>query len=257
MDDLRAFHATYYRPDQSTLIVVGDLTPASALPLLEKHYSSWKPAGTGAKVTPVPAATQLTKRQIHIVDKPGAAQSQIRIGWVGTLFDSRLRHPAGAEHDSRRRVHVAAEHQSGETHGYSHGAFSGFEERISPGAFSARAGDKPTRRRRRSRSSSTSSPASWKPIPGEELDKAKNYVALGFPAEFESTGDLASKMEEQFVHGLPDEYFPSYVRAILQVAGPGVEQAATSRSCAHKFAVVVVGDRKVIEQGIERSTWVR
>ena len=47
-----------------------------------------------------------------------------------------------------------------------------------------------------------------KPIPGDELDKAKNYVALGFPAEFESTGDLAQKMEEQVVHSLPDEYFP-------------------------------------------------
>ena len=54
-----------------------------------------------------------------------------------------------------------------------------------------------------------------KPIPAEELDKAKNYVALGFPAEFETTGDLAQKMEEQVVHGLPDEYFSStFVRVV-------------------------------------------
>ena len=89
-----------------------------------------------------------------------------------------------------------------------------------------------------------------KPIPGEELEKAKNYVALGFPAEFESTGDLAPKLEEQVVHGLPDEYFPSYIRAIVQVTGPGVEKAAGKYIQPDKFAVVVVGDRKVIEPGI-------
>jgi zinc protease len=89
-----------------------------------------------------------------------------------------------------------------------------------------------------------------KPIPGDELDKAKNYVALGFPAEFESTGDLAQKMEEQVVHNLPDEYFPSYIRSVVQVSGPGVEKAASRYIQPDKFAVVIVGDRKVIEPGI-------
>jgi zinc protease len=251
VDDLRAFHSTYYRPDQSTLIVVGDLTPAAVLPLLEKHYGSWKPAGAGAKVTPVPAATQLTKRQIYIVDKPGAAQSQIRIGWVGVPRSTPdyatlqvLNTILGGAFTSRLNTNLR------ETHGYSYGAFSGFEERISPGSFSARAGVQTDKTAEALKEFFNEFAGILKPIPGEELDKAKNYVALGFPAEFESTADLASKMEEQFVHGLPDEYFPSYVRAILQVAGPGVEQAATKYIQPDKFAVVVVGDRKVIEQGI-------
>ena len=89
-----------------------------------------------------------------------------------------------------------------------------------------------------------------KPIPADELDKAKNYVALGFPAEFETTGDLAQKMEEQVVHSLPDEYFPSYIRSVVQATGPGVEKAAARYIQPDKFAVVIVGDRKVIEAGI-------
>jgi len=89
-----------------------------------------------------------------------------------------------------------------------------------------------------------------KPIPNDELDKAKNYVALGFPGEFETTGDLAQKMEEQVVHTLPDEYFPSYIRAVVQTTGGGVEKAAARYIQPDKFAVVVVGDRKAIEAGI-------
>ena len=89
-----------------------------------------------------------------------------------------------------------------------------------------------------------------RPIPGDELDKARNYVALGFPAEFESSRTARAKMEEQVVHGLPDEYFPSYIRSVLQVSAPGVEKAATRYIQPDKFAVVIVGDRKVIEAGV-------
>jgi zinc protease len=89
-----------------------------------------------------------------------------------------------------------------------------------------------------------------KPIPGEELEKAKNYVAYGFPAEFETSSDLARKVEEQVVYGLPEEYFPSFVRAVTQVGDPDVQKAAARYIQPDKFAVVIVGDRKVIEPGI-------
>ena len=54
----------------------------------------------------------------------------------------------------------------------------------------------------------------------------------------------------QVVHGLPDEYFPSYIRAVVQTTGTGVEKAAARYIQPDKFAVVVVGDRKMVEAGI-------
>ena len=53
------------------------------MPLLEKSFGSWKAEGMAPLVAEVPNAPQLKSRQIYIVDKPGAAQSQIRIGWIG------------------------------------------------------------------------------------------------------------------------------------------------------------------------------
>jgi predicted Zn-dependent peptidase len=44
-------------------------------------------------------------------------------------------------------------------------------------------------------------------VPADELDKAKNYVALGFPGEFETTRNLAQKLEELVVYNLPEQTF--------------------------------------------------
>ena len=251
LEDARSFHSTFYRPEHATLIVVGDVRSPTIMPLLEKAFGSWEGSGSAPEIAPLPTAAQLTKRQIYIIDKPGAAQSQIRIGWVG-VPRSTPEYPTlqvlntilGGSFTSRLNTNLR------ETHGYSYGAFSGFEERISPGTFSARAGVQTDKTAEALREFFNEFAAILKPIPGEEVEKAKNYVALGLPAEFESTGDLAQKLEEQVIHNLPDEYFPSYVRSVVQVTGPGVEKAAAQHIQPDRFAVVVVGDRKVIEEGI-------
>jgi zinc protease len=251
LDDLKGFHAAYYRPEHATLVLVGDITAATVMPMLEGAFGSWTPSGPGAKVAPLPAAAQLTTRQIYIIDKPGAAQSQVRIGWVGVPRSTPdyptlqvLNTILGGSFTSRLNTNLR------ETHGYSYGAFSGFEERISPGAFVASAGVQTDKTAEALMEFFNEFSGILKPIPTEDIEKAKNYVALGFPAEFESTGDLARKLEEQVVHSLPDEYFPTFIRSVLQVTGPGVEKAAQRYIQPDKFAVVVVGDRKVIEAGI-------
>lgn len=251
LDDIRAFYQAYYRPEHATLLVVGDVTAANILPMLERTFGAWKPAGAGGKPAPLPAAAQLAKRRIYIIDKPGAAQSQIRIGWVGVPRSTPdyptlqvLNTILGGSFTSRLNTNLR------ETHGYSYGAFSGFEERISPGAFAASAGVQTDKTAEALREFFNEFAGILKPIPNDELEKAKNYVALGFPAEFESTADLARKLEEQVVHSLPDEYFPSYIRSVTQATGAGVEKAAAQYIQPDKFAVVIVGDRTVIEEPI-------
>ncbi len=91
VDDLRAFHAAAFRPDNATLIVVGDVTAAAVLPLLEKSFGGWK-ASAGAVThvkQPVPPAR--ARREVYLVDKPGAPQTQIRIGFVGVPRSTRRR----------------------------------------------------------------------------------------------------------------------------------------------------------------------
>ena len=83
-----------------------------------------------------------------------------------------------------------------------------------------------------------------------ELARAKNYVALRYPSSFETTGDISRRLEDQLVFHLPDDYFSKYVQNIQAVTAADVQRVAQKYIAPGRFAVVVVGDRQTIEQGI-------
>jgi zinc protease len=90
-----------------------------------------------------------------------------------------------------------------------------------------------------------------KPIPADEMSKAKNYVALAFPAEFETTADISRHLEEALVHNLPDDYFASYIPRVQAVTAAETQRAAERYIQPDKMAVVVVGDAKLIAAPIK------
>jgi predicted Zn-dependent peptidase len=253
VDDLRSFHRTHYRPENAILIVTGDVTPEQVLPELEKVFGGWKGDGPVTPLRPLPEPKQLTGRKIYIVDKPGAAQSQIRIGWVGVPRNTPdyaeievMNTILGGAFTSRLNQNLREKNQ------YSYGARSVFDTRLGPGLFFATAGVQTDKTADALREFFNELNGMLKPIPAEELEKARNYVAFGFPGEFETSGDLARKLEEQAIYGLPDEYFSSFVREVTQVTTSNVQQIAGKYVQPDKFAVVIVGDRKVIEDGIRK-----
>jgi predicted Zn-dependent peptidase len=80
-EDLKNFHYTYFRSNNATLIVAGDVGASAILPKLEAAFGKWEADNIPAQEWPIPA--QVEKRQIWLVDKPEAAQSEIRIGRIG------------------------------------------------------------------------------------------------------------------------------------------------------------------------------
>ena len=89
-----------------------------------------------------------------------------------------------------------------------------------------------------------------KPVPGDELAKAKNLETLGFPAGFETTTGMAGNLSELVIYGLPESFFSEYVPKIQAVTAADVERAARQYLVTDKFAVVVVGDLSKIEKPI-------
>jgi predicted Zn-dependent peptidase len=251
--DLTAFHRSHYRPDNAVLLVVGDVTGPVVRPLVERHFGAWKvdaPAPAPAPVT-VPAAPQLTRRQVYLVDKPGAAQSQVRIGWIGAPRSTPDYFPLlvmntilGGSFTSRLNSNLR------EQHGYSYGAGSSFDMRGSAGPFSASAGVQTDKTSEALTEFFVELNGILKPVPAGELEKAKNYLALRFPRDFESTGDLARRLEDQYAYDLPDDYFTRYVERVQAVTAADVARVASTHVQPDKLAVVVVGDRTVTEKGI-------
>jgi len=246
--DVQAFYRAHYRPDNATLLVVGDVTPAAILPALEKTFGGWKTAGMAPLVAAVPAAPQLKSRQVYIVDKPEAAQSQVRIGWVGVPRSTPdyaglqvLNTILGGSFTSRLNNNLR------ERNGYAYGAGSAFDMRTSAGPFLASAAVQTDKTGEAVKEFFNELNGILSPVPEDELMKAKNYVALGFPGEFETTGDMARKLEELVAYNLPDDTFTSFVAAVTRVTAADLQRLAARYIQPERMAVVIVGDRKVIE----------
>jgi zinc protease len=137
-----------------------------------------------------------------------------------------------------------------EVHQYTYGASSRFDMRLSPASFAAGAGVQTDKTADALKEFFNELNGIGKPIGADELKKAKNYITLSFPSEFETIGDLSQHLEEMKVYSLPDDYFNKYASNIEAVTAPAVAEAAARYIQPGKFKVVVVGDRKVIEPGI-------
>ncbi|MEZ5331991.1 MAG: pitrilysin family protein [Thermoanaerobaculia bacterium] len=250
VDDVRAFHQAYFRPDNATLVLVGDVTEAAVRPLLEDTFGSWTGAEEGRRPAQVGVAPQVEGRTIYLVDKPGAAQSEIRIGRVGfarstedyfalTVMNTVL----GGSFTSRLNSNLR------EDKGYSYGAGSGFTFLPTPGPFVAAAAvqtdvtDKALAEFMKELEGISS-------IGDEELERARNYVALRYPRRFETVSDTADRIAELVLFDLPDDTFNRTVPSILAVTREQAEAAARRAIDPGSLAIVVVGDREVIESGI-------
>jgi len=137
-----------------------------------------------------------------------------------------------------------------EEHGYAYGANSRFDMRLSAGPFMAAAGVQTDKTAEALQEFFKELNRIQEPVSADELAKAKNYVALSFPSEFETLNDLGSHLEELLVYRLPDNYFERYVANVQAVTAAAVQKAASTYIQPKKMSVVVVGDRKAIESKI-------
>ena len=248
--DLRMQYAALFHPANSALVVVGDIVPDRLMPLLEAQFGSWRSAASAAGAAP-PAGAQPTRREVTIVDKPGAAQTQVRIGWVGVARSTPDYFPIqvmntilGGSFTSRLHMNLR------EKHGYAYGATSAFDMRMTPGPFAAAAGVQTDKTSEALKEFFNELNAIRQPVPADELSRAKNYISLRFPSGFESTTDISRRLEDAVVYRLPDDYFSTYVSNIGAVTAADVQRVAMKYIQPDRFAVVVVGDRKVIEPAI-------
>ncbi len=250
-DDLQAFHRASYRPDNAALIVAGAVTVAEVRPLLEKVFSSWTSAGPLAPGTEIGPVDQVQGVPVYLVDKPGAAQSVITIGRIGVARATEDYHTLlvlntvlGGSFTSRLNANLR------EDKGYSYGAGSMFSFRPEPGPFMAYS----------SVQTSVTGPAVMEfmkelrgmldPVPVEELERAKNYVALQYPRRFETVGQIASQVSELVAFDLPDQTLAEFVDQVLSVTAEQVSTVAPRVLDPDNLVVTVVGDRTVVESQV-------
>ena len=251
-DDLMRFYQTYYRPNNATLLVVGDVTMETMLPRLTNVFADWKKAdipAAGTFATPTIGA-----RKVYLVDKPGAAQSEIRIGYPALARNTPDFFPVelmnmilGGQFSSRLNSNIR------ERRGFSYGVRSMFQFTRLPGPFQASGGVQTAK--------SDSALQEFlreidlmrdKGITPQELEFAKNRTEGTFATSFETPAQIARLLVNVIVYGLPDDYFAHYLKNVDAVTLTDVQRVAKQYLDTSTMAIVVVGDARIIRAGIEQ-----
>jgi predicted Zn-dependent peptidase len=186
-------------------------------------------------------------RRIVLIDKPEAAQSVVRVGRVGPPRNTPDYHALevmntllGGSFTSRLNDNLR------EKHGYAYGAGSSFGYRLAGGSFVAGA-DVQTPSTVEGLSEMLNELGRIAtPAPAAEVERARNYLALGYAEEFETNAQVAAKVADQVVYGLPEDFYATFVPRALAVGAPDVARAGKSVDPAN-VVVVVVGDRNIVE----------
>ena len=250
--DVRKFYETYYRPNNSALIVVGDVKPDAVVAKLEKAFAGWKSGHVPAVDVSV-APVERDKSMIYLVDRPGSVQSIIQIGQVAAPRSSPDYFPLfvmnrilGGASSARINLNLR------EDKGYTYGASSSFSFRRGAGPFTAAAPVQGFS----TKESVMEFMKELRGIRGEmpasqaELDAAKQAIVRGFPRGFETPDQIANQLELIVTYDLPDTYFNSYIERVQAVTLEDVNRVANRYLQPDRMAVVIVGDRRAIEQGL-------
>lgn len=248
--DLRNFHNKQFRPENAAIVVVGAIDAGTLLPLLERAFGAWQKGGT-----PAPQAgdaAQTTGRQLWIVDRPGSAQSVIRVGRVGPSRATPDYHALevlntllGGSFTSRLNDNLR------EQHGYSYGASSRFDYRRAVGLFAAASDVFTPVTADALREFMSELVRIRTPAKKEEIERARGYLAASYAQDFETTRQIASKLAEQFAFGLLDDEFSSFVPKVMNVDAKLVQRAAGGSIDPGHLAIVIVGDRAKIEKAVQ------
>jgi zinc protease len=248
--DLQSYYQRYFKPNNSTLIIVGDVNPDTIEQKISALFGGWQ-RGEVPQLTYAdpPKAAPTT---VYLIDKPGAAQSSFRIGAVGVPRSTKdyfaltvMNTILGGSFSSRLMQNLR------ETRGYTYGAGSRFEMRRAAGPFLASAEIVAAKTDSALLEFMKELNAIRQSVPASELSRAKRYLQLQLPGNFETTQDIAFQLVPVALYGLPLDYYNNYVQNIEAITETDIARVAQQYINPGLLAVVIVGDRKSIEPGLK------
>lgn len=249
-EDAQQFWRTWYRPNNATLVIVGDLTTRDAVAKATSAFGAWQRGDLPVLAKVTPSAAKATT--VYVIDKPQAPQTSFRIGGIGVARSTKDYYPLmvmntalGASFTSRLNQNLR------ETKGYTYGASSGFSMRRNPGAFTARAEIVAAKTDSALVEFMKELNGIRAPMPAAELAKTKRYLQLGYAEGFESTSDIAAQIAALIPTGIPLATLGTFNAGIGTVNGADVQRVAKQYLDPAKLAIVVAGDRASIELALK------
>jgi zinc protease len=245
--DVHRFYESRYRPEATTLVVVGDVDADRAFARVAAAFAAWASGPAPApNVAVVPAHRH---RSVHLVERADAPQSELRIGHIGLP----RRHPdffgvtvmnaiLGGLFNSRINLNLR------ERNAFTYGASSSFEWRRQAGPFvvSAAVHSEATAAAVREVLAEIDRMRAEPPL-SEELSLAVEYLTGIFPIRFETSGAIANALAVQAIYELPPDYFDTYRDRVRAITSDDVLRCAQAYLEPDVLQIVAVGDRRLTE----------
>ena len=250
-EDLAKFHSTWFKPNNATLLVVGDTTLGEIKPKLEKLLASWQ-AGEVPKKS-VPHVGEPEKDVVYLVDRPGSGQS--------VIFGAQLAPPQndpdaialqlvngifGGKFSSRINMNLREDKH------WSYGVRTimpparGQRPYISVSAVQT---DK-TKESMVELVKEYNNIVGGKPISADELKDEQDNITLGLPGTFETDQQLSGAYGNILQYGLPEDYYNTFTEKALALTPGSANEIAKKYILPDHLVWVVVGDMSKVEAGV-------
>ena len=245
-DQLAGFWKQNFVPNNTALVVAGDITMAELRPLAERIFGSWQ---RGTPTQPSLAVTAAPAARIVIVDRPGAPQTQLRVATIGAPRSvpefqaiQVMNTAFGGLFSSRINMNLREEH------GYTYGAGSGFDFRRGAGPFQVATGVR----------TDVTAPAvaeilkemramTAAPLKPEELSRAVDARTQSLPSGFQTSLATVGSFSQVYVYDLGLDYYTHVAERVRAVTVDQVLAAAKNYLVVDRMVIVAVGDRAKIE----------
>ena len=250
-DDLLAFHEAWFKPNNATMIVVGDTTLEEVAPMLETLFADWSPGDVPQKH--IPAVELPDESRVILVDRPGSAQSIIFGGQL--VFDraderemalQAVNETFGGSFTSRINMNLR------EDKSWSYGVRSMLVDTQSQRPFivyapvqTDRTADSLAELDREMRELLDA-----RPVDDTEIGMFRRRNTLTLPGRWETAGAVAGDIAELVRFGLPEDYWDQYAGLVVSVTAADANAAARAELEPDRLVWVVVGDLGAIEDSV-------
>ena len=252
--DIFAYHATYFKPENATLAIVGDLSEKEARELLEERFSTWK--GGGKPVALKSDGVKIGAQKVILIDRPTSVQSAVRIVGPGPDYASSDRTRAflvnsilggGTGLGNRLAMNLR------ETHGWTYTPYSYFSMNLFGGSFVAAADV----------SNNVTDSAivqmifeidrlTHEDVPNEELTLNVQSAVGGYLMSLANADRTASRVQSIDFYGLPTDYYEKLVDIYTTTTSDHIIEIAKKYFRRDDMAIVVVGKASEISESLER-----
>jgi zinc protease len=235
------YHKTRFVPDHALLAFAGDISLAEARKLVETKLTGWKKAGTPKPTTTQPPAPGPAK--VYLVVRPSSVQTTLTVGTQSMTRTDPDYVPLTVANRVLGGTMGRLFRHLREEKGYTYGIGSGFSASDIRGQWSASTNVR----------TEVTEPALTdlmaeiaemrdKPIPENELMDMKRAIVAVFALSLENPSQVLGYYVQNWLYGLPADYWDTYPAKINAVTAAQAQAAAKKYWDASKLQIVAVGD---------------